>query len=658
MRPSKAEAERYQLLGYRPIPILPNTKVPSGPGWAKTSLPLLTAEDIRSTAWPGGVGIRCGVGDAHVVGVDVDIDHPVIAQEILRTLRKIYGDVAYRVGAAPRLLVPMRTLEGAPVARGSPKYTLATGETCCIDILGAGKQFVAHGIHPTTGQAYVWRGGLPRAVELPVWTEEVAGQLREALADAVEEFGGAIAGQKKPPADGEGGGGGRICGVSRREVARLMQALYQIPSTDGKTWREVGFALHAEYCGSAEGLHVWIAWSMDYAGPREGGQTCAQECARRWAKMRPDGGVQGGTIYHLAKLHAKLHVAAEEVAAPGVAQLDSVATAEDDDLYRCWKVSELAGQPLPTYVIDGWVPAGEVALMSGKEGSGKSFLALDMAMSVARGIPWAGAAVKQGKVIYITAEDAKRFTPRVYAYCAHHGIEVESLDDVFRQVVQAPVLTDSVLCDKLAAKLRQQAPVSLIILDTFGASIAGADENSSKDMGLVLAELRKIVSATAAAILVVTHVGKDETRGVRGSSRIRTDTHVDMRVVNSAGPRKVALLRNRSGLEGLEVNFHLDAQDALVTCEGAVATVKTCVVVYDASIVATSDLPWGAAASGLPWGAAQTRAAACWEGGISEAEWVRRIMEADTTATPTSNKRQNAQRVIRGLKIHGMEAVG
>ena len=648
MRPSKAEAERYQLLGYRPIPILPNTKVPSGPGWAKTSPPLLTAEDIRSTAWPGGVGIRCGVGDAHVVGVDVDIDHPVIAQEILRTLRGVYGDVAYRVGAAPRLLVPMRTLEGAPVARGSPKYTLATGETCCIDILGAGKQFVAHGIHPTTGQAYVWRGGLPRAVELPVWTEEVAGQLREALADAVEEFGGAVAGQKKPPADGEGGGGGRICGVSRREVARLMQALYQIPSTDGKTWREVGFALHAEYCGSAEGLHVWIAWSMDYAGPREGGQTCAQECARRWAKMRPDGGVQGGTIYHLAKLHAKLHVAAEEVAAPGAGPLTAPG-ADSDSVdrgpYPCYTYDEMQSmRHAEEWLIADVLPTSGMGYLFAPSSAGKSFLALDMAMSVARGIPWAGKAVRQKSVAIIVAEGQTGYAKRMEAYLIHNELIAEDFRDLW-VVTRAPNFAVDDDWRGVAKSIRIACPagVGLVVVDTQHAATVGADENSAQDMGRVMTSYRALVGEVGGFLLALHHPGKDVSRGQRGAGAQRDGADRQFKIEEKHGVRTFQSTKDRDGDNDMAFDFTL-RKVPLIKDPGS----SSCVVVHGVPMIVG-----GAIVEASSLSVVQRRVVGCWEEGISEAEWIRRAVAMTEGVAPDRCKRQKVRKAIDSLLARG-----
>ena len=52
----------------------------------------------------------------------------------------------------------------------------------------------------------------------------------------------------------------------------------------------------------------------------------------------------------------------------------------------------------------------------GKPGVGKSFLALDLAMSAAAGVPWLGKTTKQGDVVYICAEGTTGLKHRVRAW--------------------------------------------------------------------------------------------------------------------------------------------------------------------------------------------------------------------------------------------------
>ena len=50
------------------------------------------------------------------------------------------------------------------------------------------------------------------------------------------------------------------------------------------------------------------------------------------------------------------------------------------------------------------LPERSFTMMYGAPGTGKSFLAIDMALSVANGLPWHGYETKQGAVLYIAGE--------------------------------------------------------------------------------------------------------------------------------------------------------------------------------------------------------------------------------------------------------------
>jgi hypothetical protein len=61
---------------------------------------------------------------------------------------------------------------------------------------------------------------------------------------------------------------------------------------------------------------------------------------------------------------------------------------------------------------------------------------------------------------------------------------------------------------------------SLVIVDTVARAIAGAEENSSTDMGLFVAACDEIKALTGGALLAVHHAGKDSSRGARGSTAL------------------------------------------------------------------------------------------------------------------------------------------
>lgn len=106
----------------------------------------LTIDAAQVDAWathypPHGTGLRTG----HLVGLDIDILDPDLAHEIHRRAVDRFGATLMRVGRWPKRLLPYRTL--------TPFRKIKVPG---IEVLGAGQQFVAFGIHPVTGQPYSW----------------------------------------------------------------------------------------------------------------------------------------------------------------------------------------------------------------------------------------------------------------------------------------------------------------------------------------------------------------------------------------------------------------------------------------------------------------------------------------------------------------------
>ena len=60
--------------------------------------------------------------------------------------------------------------------------------------------------------------------------------------------------------------------------------------------------------------------------------------------------------------------------------------------------------------------------MHGAPGSGKSFCALDIGLSISAGMPWHDKATRQGSVLYIAGEGVGGLGRRVKAFERYHGL--------------------------------------------------------------------------------------------------------------------------------------------------------------------------------------------------------------------------------------------
>mgnify|MGYP001228609381 CR=1 FL=1 len=67
-------------------------------------------------------------------------------------------------------------------------------------------------------------------------------------------------------------------------------------------------------------------------------------------------------------------------------------------------MAELEDLPDPAWLVRDLIGLETLAVLFGMPGVGKSFVALDIALSVASGRPWQDHEVQQGPVLYVVAE--------------------------------------------------------------------------------------------------------------------------------------------------------------------------------------------------------------------------------------------------------------
>src|SRR5947208_368501 len=88
---------------------------------------------------------------------------------------------------------------------------------------------------------------------------------------------------------------------------------------------------------------------------------------------------------------------------------------------RIQTVKQLRSAAFPYWLVLSVVRSRTLVLMWGASGSGKTFLALDLALSIARPTRWFGRRVRHGGVIYLAGEG--HLKSRIDAYMAVHGLQ-------------------------------------------------------------------------------------------------------------------------------------------------------------------------------------------------------------------------------------------
>jgi len=183
-------------------------------------------------------------------------------------------------------------------------------------------------------------------------------------------------------------------------------------------------------------------------------------------------------------------------------------------------VAELEGAPEVCWLVAGLWPEQGVGFLGGHPKSCKSWLALDVALSVASRTPALGeyAVTKGGSVLVFCAEDSPAMVrARLMGMAVARGVELRDvpIQLVLENRLRLESTTDQA---RLRATLEVIRPV-LLVLDPF-VRMTGIDENSAQEVSQVLAYLRGLQRDLALAILVVHHVRKSAGSGglaLRGS---------------------------------------------------------------------------------------------------------------------------------------------
>lgn len=224
------------------------------------------------------------------------------------------------------------------------------------------------------------------------------------------------------------------------------------------------------------------------------------------------------------------------------------------------------------WIVSGVLPEAELAVIYGESGSGKSFLAYDMAASISRGIEWNGHKTVKGNVAIIAAEGAAGMRNRVEAYQLQNFCEHAELPAV---MPDSPNFMDNEHAALVAKQLLASGPFAVVIVDTL-SNVHQGNENSGDDMGKVLANCKFLHRKTGALIVLIHHSGKDATKGARGWSGIRAAADAEIEVKRNKETRLWSVSKMKDGEDGQAFGFNLERVPLGTDDDGN--TISSCVV--------------------------------------------------------------------------------
>ena len=223
---------------------------------------------------------------------------------------------------------------------------------------------------------------------------------------------------------------------------------------------------------------------------------------------------------------------------------------------RTYTIHNISTLPPVKWLMEGVFIDRGIATIYGDSGSSKSFLAIDLAMHLALGRDWFGHhVIKPIPVLYTALEGFSGLRKRCQGWVEDYGIEPKTFyidpDDL--------LLGEKSSVEGFIEHYKEFGfSGGLIIVDTFNMACPNINENDSSLMGGIMKKSKQICDELDCSILIIHHAGKDESRGMRGSSALKASMDTVIHVKQDAhGGCSWTIEKLKDGKDGIGYNYRL-----------------------------------------------------------------------------------------------------
>jgi len=192
----------------------------------------------------------------------------------------------------------------------------------------------------------------------------------------------------------------------------------------------------------------------------------------------------------------------------------------------------------PEFLIDGLIETDTLGMIFGDPGCGKSFVAVDIGLSVASGTPFHDRSVKQGSVFFIAGEGHNGLARRFAAWAIDRGVSLTGVP-LFKSERAAHFLdaaSANAVSKSVDALAKSHGEPTLIIVDTVARNFGAGDENSTSDMSNFIAAIDDLKARyPGCAVLLVHHSGHGDKQRARGAMALKGALDCEFRVEPAEG---------------------------------------------------------------------------------------------------------------------------
>ena len=520
-----SEATLNQRLGKAPAQRLGNGQWVNLKGWSSYRA---TEQDIdRWHAWGANVGM---VLDDDWFVFDIDIQDAQWADEAERIITGHLGEAPCRIGLAPKRMLFYRMTEPFPM--GAPIYATTRNGEEKIELFGKGRNVAIYGTHRKAGRAMAWPRQPIAADMLPRVTQTAYEACCAAIVAALP--GGTRSRTHEAMDDREAIDQSTLRAKHTDTLRSAVEAIRNTRKDFGgyDDWVRLAAAIRGAV--GEEGFYDGEAMFVEFS-ERSDIHDMTESPERVYRSVQPPFGVGAGYVYDLALRHGWNNPCAlaseffepviEAEPSPFDIQAMSESAEADSDVFPVLRLGDIEDRPPPRFLIDRYIPQVSTGFLYSAPGIGKSFLALDMALHLAFGLPdWHGDKIDLGDdapgVLYLAAEGSFGFRNRVRAWRKVKGVPKEQANS-FAMIERTIDFMDPGDIDKLIRTVTASgmSRPAMIIVDTVSRAMPGADENLQKEMTLFVKACDRVKDAFQCAVMGVHHAGKSG--DMRGSTVLR-----------------------------------------------------------------------------------------------------------------------------------------
>lgn len=498
------------------------------------------------------VGIKTGEG---LVALDIDTTDRASAEQLYTLAAEILGPAAVRFGRKPKCLM----LYEAPTDTTYQQvvFSTPTEDAARVELLSEGRQFVAQGMHPVTGKPYAWPQGIPRRDQLTrVTQEQIERFMREAASKLPNARRGAERGTAEAP-DQET--------LKAPDWETLEKTVEAIPNTSAlfperDDYVAVAYAIKAAAPDGYE--HAALDLFLDWCERWQDGENDQTIAMNDWGRAKPP--FRTGFSFLRSRAVNLFFEPVSPQEADVAADMFKEATASQSSPYKLLDLDDVFNLPEPKFLIDRHLPETGFGLLYGDPGCGKSFIALDMGLSIAfHKNDWHGDKIEPrngGRVLYIAGEGTSGFRSRAKAWIAHNLTPEQAhtkpnIKFLFQSINF--MVKDDIRRLLEAVKSAEFGDIAFIVVDTVSRSIPGADENLQKDMTTFVAACDALREETGAFVLGVHHTAKSGE--MRGSSVFAGQADVVLHLTRKKGAQigTLACVKQKDAPDGWHDAYRL-----------------------------------------------------------------------------------------------------